>query len=211
MNRVWYVAYGSNLERGRFRCYLEGGVPPGGRREYAGCSDPTDPADDIAVELPGRLVFAGSSTVWGGGMAFYDPAGDGRVAGRAYLLTGSQLADVVAQEMRRDPDGPFARRLLAALSEVERVHVLGPGRYETLVRLADLAGRPAFTVTSDDVGNLVARPPTAPYLRTIASGLRSAHAWRPSEIADYLWDAVGVRDAWSREDLETLARPVAAK
>ena len=103
MSLVWYVAYGSNLERGRFRCYLEGGVPPGGRREYVGCVDPSEPVDDVAVELPGVLVFAESSTVWGGGMAFYDADGRGRVAGRAYLLTRHQLADVVEQEMRRTP------------------------------------------------------------------------------------------------------------
>ena len=206
MSLVWYVAYGSNLEQGRFRCYLEGGVPTGGRREYVGCSDPTEPRDDAAVELPGRLVFAGSSTVWGGGMAFYDPTGSGRVAGRAYLLTRHQLADVVAQEMRRAPDGAFARRLVAALSEVETVRVLGPGRYETLVRLRDVRGLPAFTVTCEDVDGLEPRPPTAPYVRVIAAGLRSAHRWSSRQVVDYLVSAVGVDGAWARADLERVVR-----
>jgi hypothetical protein len=211
MSLVWYVAYGSNLERGRFRCYLEGGVPDGGRREYAGCSDPRDPADDVAVEVPGRLVFAGTSTVWGGGMAFYDPAGPGRVAGRAYLLRQEQLADVVAQEMRREPAGEFARRLVAVLPEVEEVRVLGPGRYETLVPLGDLQGRPGYTVTCDDVDELEPRAPTAPYLKMIAAGLRSAHRWDAWQVADYLVDAAGVEGAWSWEELEVLARPVGSR
>jgi len=206
MSLVWYVAYGSNLERGRFRCYLEGGSPVGGRREYAGCSDQTEPVDDAAVELPGRLVFAGASTVWGGGMAFYDPSGPGRVAGRAYLLTRDQLADVVAQEMRREPAGAFARRLAAVLTEVDTVRVLGPGRYETVVRLRDLHGRPAFTVTCRDVEGLEPRAPTASYVRTIAAGLRSAHRWSSTQVADYLVSAVGVAGAWTRDDLETVVR-----
>lgn len=206
MSLVWYVAYGSNLERGRFRCYLEGGVPPGGRREYVGCVDPSEPLDDLSVEIPGVLVFAGTSTVWGGGMAFYDPAGLGRVAGRAYLLTRPQLADVVAQEMRRPPGGAFARRLTATLPEIESRRVLGPGRYETVVRLRDLCGRPAFTFTCQDVDGLEPRAPTAAYVRIIAAGLSSAHRWSSRQIIEYLASALGVDGAWTRPELEEVVR-----
>lgn len=205
MSLVWYVAYGSNLERERFGCYLEGGVPAGGAREYAGCDDPTGPRDDVAVELPGRLVFGAVSTVWGGGMAFYDPEGRRHVAGRGYLLTRGQLADVVAQEMRREPAGPFADRLASVLDEVDGVLALGPGRYETVVRLGDLHGHPAFTATCVDVDVLEPRAPSPPYLRTIAAGLRSAHGWDAQQVADYLVDAPGVAGAYDREDLEALA------
>ncbi len=100
MDRVWYVAYGSNLGTDRFRCYLAGGRPDGGTRTYAGCRDPSDPAGTFSLELPGALLFAGESGVWGGGMAFFDPEGESSVACRAYLLTAEQFADVAAQEMR---------------------------------------------------------------------------------------------------------------
>ncbi len=43
MQRIWYVAYGSNLAMGRFRCYLSGGRPDGASREYPGCGDTTSP------------------------------------------------------------------------------------------------------------------------------------------------------------------------
>jgi hypothetical protein len=211
MSLVWYVAYGSNLERSRFDCYLEGGVPEGGSRDYAGCVDPSAPVDDVAVELPGRLVFAGTSTVWGGGMAVYDPEGSGRVAGRAYLLTCDQVGDVVAQEMRREPAGAFARRLAGALVDADSLQVLGPGRYETVVRLEDVDERPAFTVTCDDVDQLEPQAPTAPYLRTIAAGLRDAHGWAAPQVADYLAAAEGVDGVWSRDDLEAVARPVGSR
>lgn len=211
MSLVWYVAYGSNLERSRFDCYLEGGVPEGGARDYAGCSDPSAPADDVAVEVPGRLVFAGTSSVWGGGMAVYDPSGSGQVAGRAYLVTRDQLGDVVAQEMRREPAGAFARRLVAALADVDSLQVLGPGRYETVVRLEDVDDRPAFTVTCDDVDGLEPQAPTAPYLRTIAAGLRDRHGWAAPQVVDYLAAAEGVEGVWSRDDLEAVARPVGSR
>ncbi|MFG1911224.1 hypothetical protein [Kribbella sp. NPDC048928] len=111
MERVWYVAYGSNLALGRFRCYLAGGRPAGGARVYPGCRDRSDAARMEGVELAGGLVFAGASRVWGGGSAFFDRAALSRVAGRAYLLTPDQLGDVAAQEMRRDPGGSYAREV----------------------------------------------------------------------------------------------------
>ena len=70
-------------------------------RTYLGCRDQSPPRRDVGIHLAGGLTFAGSSTVWGGGIAFYDPHADGQVAARAYLLTFGQLSDVVAQEARR--------------------------------------------------------------------------------------------------------------
>src|SRR6266516_3153562 len=95
---IWYVAYGSNLASERFRCYLAGGRPAGARRRYDGCRDTRPPRAGRAVELPGGIFFALRSRVWGGGMAFYDPALPGRAAAHAYLLTRGQFADVLAQE-----------------------------------------------------------------------------------------------------------------
>ena len=98
---LWYVAYGSNLFRAMFACYLSGGRPAGGARHYTGCRDPRPARTELPVTLPGGVYFALTSRVWGGGMAFYDPALPGRAAARAYLLTRSQFCDVVSQEMRR--------------------------------------------------------------------------------------------------------------
>src|SRR5215210_6185847 len=79
---VWYVAYGSNLSRERFRAYLEGGRPAGSQRHYSGGRDTTPPHQSRVLRLGGRLVFAGISTVWGGGLAFLDPDGEGEVVAR---------------------------------------------------------------------------------------------------------------------------------
>lgn len=100
---LWYVAYGSNLHRDRFLCYLAGGRPAGAARTYTGCRDPRPPAADRPVLLPGGIYFAQTSPVWGGGVAFYDPSLPGLAPARAYLLTTGQFSDVLAQEMRRAP------------------------------------------------------------------------------------------------------------
>ncbi|MEU4291400.1 histone deacetylase [Kribbella sp. NPDC026596] len=197
MQRVWYVAYGSNLALDRFRCYLAGGRPAGAAREYPGCRDHSDPEQIAGVMVPGGLVFAGASRVWGGGSAFYDSTATGQVAGRAYLLTPDQLGDVAAQEMRREPGCDFARDLAGLLPDVDSIHTMGPGRYETVARLGELDGVPMFTVTHGTVSDLDLAAPTAPYLRWIATGLAEAHGWDLPQVVEYLMAAPGVRSGWT--------------
>jgi hypothetical protein len=149
---VWYVAYGSNMHAARFACYISGGRPRGARRTYLGCRDQSAPQRDIGIHLPGGLTFAGESTVWGGGIAFYNPAADGDLAARAYLLTFGQLSDVVAQEAKSSVGcdlvlGNGIARRWATLSRV----------YETVLHVDDLDGLPMFTITS-----LQSLEPTAP-------------------------------------------------
>ena len=206
MQRVWYVAYGSNLGMARFLCYLSGGLPAGGARSYPGCRDPRPPGRAVGLEVDGGLVFAGRSGVWGGGMAFYDGGAAGRVACRAYLVTADQFADVTAQEMRRPPGGEFARDLAGLLTDVESFHVMGPGRYETITRLGEREGVPLFTVTHGDVAELDPAAPSAPYLRWIAAGLGESHGWDDRRIASYLAAAPGAKGAWTEEEIVGLAR-----
>ena len=197
MERVWYVAYGSNLALERFSCYLYGGRPRGGTRVYPGCRDVTPPAQTAAVTVSGGLVFAGASKVWGGGSAFYNAAAPTQLAARAYLLTLDQLADVAAQEMWREPGGAYALELAALLPEVAEIHSLGPGRYETVVRLGELEGVPMFTVTHGTVADLEPVAPTASYLRWIVTGLIEAHGWELARVVEYLHAAPGVQLGWT--------------
>ena len=205
---VWYVAYGSNLARDRFRCYLRGGRPSGGLREYAGCRDGRDPASVISLHVSGRLVFAGASSVWGGGMAFLDRSAPGRVACRAYLISTEQFADVTAQEMRRPPGGEFARQLEGRLIDVQSWQTLGPGHYETIVRLGVCAGAPLLTVTHGDVADLVPAAPSETYMAQICAGLHEAHFWGAEHIGTYLAPLPGVSCAWREDQIVEVARTV---
>jgi hypothetical protein len=134
-------------------------------------------------------------------MAFYDVRGPGSVACRAYLVTASQFADVAAQEMRRPPGGEFAREFAAALPAVEELHTMGPGRYETVLRLGEIDGVPLLTVTHKEVGDLELAAPSGGYLWSVATGLREAHAWSDDRIAAYLAAMPGATGIWTRDDV----------
>jgi len=208
MQRVWYVAYGSNLAMARFRCYVSGGRPAGGAHTYVGCRDHSEPTRTSGVEVPGGLAFAEESRVWGGGMAFYDLAAPSVVACRAYLITAEQFGDVAAQELRRPPGGEFALDLARLLPDVDSMVAHGLGRYETVVRLGELDNAPMFTITHHDVSSLSLAAPSAAYLRWLAIGLREAHGYEDRRIASYLAAAPGVRGAWTESELLELVGPM---
>ncbi|MFC5181366.1 histone deacetylase [Actinomadura harenae] len=185
---LWYVAYGSNLHRDRFLCYLEGGRPAGGARTYTGCRDPRPPMADRPVLLPGGVYFARRSQVWGGGMAFYDPALDGEAPARAYLLTSGQFCDVLAQEMRRDIGVDIDLTPALATGRL----TLGPGHYDTILNTGDLGGQPMLTFTSPlGAAEADLNPPSAAYLAVLSSGLRESHGWTPERISTYLMSRPG--------------------
>ncbi|MEO5853450.1 MAG: histone deacetylase [Nocardioides sp.] len=194
---VWYVAYGSNLSAERLRCYLAGGRPPGARRSYQGCRDPAPPTADVLLRLPGRIVFAGESRVWGGAMAFYDPTADQEVVARGYRITFGQLSDVVSQEARH----PVGNDLTPAQVDGEPwetpSHV-----YESLIRLGDRDGTPMVSLTS--LQELRPAPPSADYLRTILRGLAEIWPSTPWMRSCYLAEALGVAPTWSAATLYDL-------
>lgn len=171
----WYVSYGSNMCLERFRCYLEGGCPPGGRRTYAGARDPAPPRASSPYWLDGGAYFAMRSRTWGGGMAFLDPASPGRTPARAYLVTRAQLDDVIAQEA---------------------------GHYESMVECSTVDGLPAFTFTAARTApDHRLAPPSAAYLRVLARGLAETHGWDLHRSAGYLASLPGARDAWTADDV----------
>ena len=65
-------------------------------------------------------------------------------------------------------------------------------------------GLPMFTVTHDTVADLEPAPPTAPYLRWIATGLTEAHGWNTQQVVEYLQAAPGVQKAWTPAALTDL-------
>jgi hypothetical protein len=147
--------------------------------------------------MAGRLAFAWESPTWGGGIAFHEPDAEGTVLAHAYLVTAGQLADVLEQEMWREPGADLD------LTEVVSTgrHVLGPGRYETLHLAGELDGRPVVTFSATDVDALGLRAPAPPYVATIARGLRAAHGLTDDQIVGYLLGCRGVEPTWDRRSL----------
>ncbi|WP_374209260.1 histone deacetylase [Kitasatospora sp. A2-31] len=193
---VWYAAYGSNMHAERLNVYLRGGRPAGGARSCPGARDRRPPRRSLPVLLPGVLYFASLSLMWTGGSGFYDPAADGEVPARAYLLTAEQFGDIAQQEMRRAPLEDLDLSPVLATGREQ----LGTGRYETLVHPGDLDGRPVLTFTASwSLAEAVLNAPSAAYLRNLASGLAEAHGWGPGRAADYLSSRPGAAGHWSAD------------
>lgn len=189
---VWYVSYGSNMCLDRLMCYLAGGRPAGGTRSYPGARDRRAPRESRGVCLPGGIYFAMESTVWGGGMAFYDERLPGRVAARAHLVTAGQFSDIAAQEMHRAPGVDLDMAAVVADGRAS----LGPGRYETLVCAGHLDGYPLLTFTRPgplDAASL--RPPSRAYLAMLVAGLREGHGWDDAAARSYLSGLPGLAPA----------------
>ncbi len=130
-------------------------------------------------------------------MAFYDPDLPGRAA-RAYLLTRRQFCDVLSQEMRRDAGADHD--LSEALARGRQR--LGPGRYETVLKVGERAYHPMLTFTSPHPASPNA--PTAPYLTMLGNGLREAHSWPVARAASYLAARPGARGAWTPQSITAL-------
>ncbi|MEV5437315.1 histone deacetylase [Streptomyces sp. NPDC052682] len=191
---VWYTSYGSNTHLDRLACYITGGRPPGAARYYPGCRDPRMPSRSLAVELTGAMYFATESPVWGGGRAFYDPYADGRVLARAHLISAEQFSDIAAQEMYREPGGTLD---LTGVIRDGRC-VLGDGRYETLVCAGQVEGLPVLTFTAPwTMKDVPWTPPSAAYVRYLASGLLSARVWDVPAVASYLAACPGADGHWT--------------
>jgi hypothetical protein len=197
---VWYAAYGSNLARDRFLCYLQGGRPPGASRTYVGARDGTAPLRDVPMTLPGEVFFGWRSPTWGGGIAFYHADVEGGALARAYLVTDQQFSDVVAQEMHRPPGTDLD---LTTVLDARR-HDTGPGRYESMRLVGQLDGDPVLTFTTPDPAALQRNPPSDAYLSTIARGLRESHELHDEAICDYLLGCPGVQPAWGGRRLASV-------
>ena len=191
---VWYASYGSNMHLDRLAHYIEGGRPPGAARTYLGCRDRRPPAESVPVELRGALYFATRSPVWRGGRAFYDPGADSRVFARAHLVSAEQFADIVAQEMYREPGADLDLREVLSTGR----SVLGDGRYETLLCTGRLDGRPVLTFTAPwRMAEVTWTAPSADYLRHLAMGLLETGAWDEGMVTAYLADCPGTAGLWT--------------
>lgn len=202
--RIWYAAYGSNIERERFQLYIDGGTHPVTGRVTPGCREQAPPEADRAIELDHPILFARRSKGWEGAIAFLDDRSPGRTLGRAWLVTASQLLDVVAQECGREP-GTVPAGPLGSLSQDRRSTSAVPdGWYGRLVWCGAIDGIPVVTCTA--AWDLRTEEPTAPsasYLATIVRGLCEI-GHDPEDVVHYLQEVPGVAPHWTAARIHAL-------
>lgn len=184
MNYVWYVAYGSNLSRQCFLCYIKGGRPKYANHPNKGCDDTNEPVESKSCQIPYRLYFAlpeGSTGTecWGeGGIAFIGSekeTDDGNWSyGRMWKITRHQFEEIKDQEGREWYD-------------------------EELFLGKDGDGVPVYTVTSKN--HLQSCPPSEEYLKTVVAGVRETFPISNPEVTNYFADKEGIKDEFKREDL----------
>nr|WP_296775417.1 hypothetical protein [Rhodococcus sp. (in: high G+C Gram-positive bacteria)] len=188
---VWYVAYGSNLLAERFHSYLTGSDASSPFGAHPAAPSTALPVDEHWLWIDHALYFAGVSKRWTGSAAFVSPeAGSGESIAHAYLIEDRQFAHLVAVENAVDAIGPPSPSSVDigryAILDIDHRGENFRGKYDALLRLPDIDGTPAVTVTSSTMrerGNPVDR-----YLNTIRRGVESS----PFEVDvdTYLADAI---------------------
>lgn len=175
-DRVWYVAYGSNVNRARFMRYLEGD------ETHPGARDASPPARSEWAEAPLRLCFAGESTRWGGGVCFVEPDANASTHVRLWDITSEQFEDVFAQENRSAVPISLDWQAVAAGPVT-----VGSGWYGLVLPVdvdAATEEQPALTFTWNEA--MPHNPPGDAYRSTISDGLAEHPGLSPAAIASYL-------------------------
>lgn len=174
---VWYAGYGSNLDKQRFMCYIEGGMPDFCNKvtPNVGCSDKTKPLGYKKIEIPYELYFAKRAPRWfDEGVAFLDLSKEGNTLAGMWLITRQQFEDVRRQE------GSW---------------------YDKEVTLGE-EGIPIVTITHSTRFPTI--KPSQGYLKTIIRGLKKTYPEMSDEqIVEYLASKEGMKD-WKKEDILVL-------
>ena len=204
---VWYVSYGSNLNRARFITYIEGGRIPGNNVVHEGCTDPTPPIDDVSLELPQSLYFAGWSRAWGGTAAGFITldAQKAPALARAYLITPLQLQEVVRQENGNVVRVDDVHLDIDGARKHGHVRMLPQGYYSELVYCGRRDGYAMLSFTASE-NRTDFRPPSPPYLRMIHRGLQESHGLNTDDAVEYLKDRPGVAGHWTVSQLVEMLR-----
>jgi hypothetical protein len=199
--KIWYASYGSNLSFQRFRCYIEGGTPPGSDKANPGCRDKTLPPESQPVSMNFELYFAGYSERWKGAPAFLRKGGpSARALGRMYLVSDDQFNDVVMQENGQKVDGTRFIPSFEELTRNDESDLPGNRLYGHLVRVGEHGGWPVITFTTSRVQSINA--PSKPYIKVIAAGIKETYPEMTSaQICEYLLRAEGVHGRLSPEEL----------
>ncbi|MCZ4520901.1 hypothetical protein O4220_20515 [Rhodococcus ruber] len=191
-DRLWYVSYGSNLLRERFHTYLTGSDESSEFGAHPPAPTASLPAEQRWLWIDHALYFAGISRRWTGASAFVSTAVDGpnRSVAHGYLIERAQFAHLAAVEnvVASIDVGQTETLAIGQWSQlaVDRKGESFRGKYDALLRLPDIDGIPAFTLTS----SIVREPgePSSRYLSTIRRGLLSATI--DLDVDAYLGEAV---------------------
>ncbi|WP_078546503.1 hypothetical protein [Litchfieldia alkalitelluris] len=202
-NLVWYACYGSNLDRNRFLCYIEGGNPKGSAKKEVGCKDKTHPLVEKEMIIPHPLYFAKNAGRWNnGGVAFIGHKESEKefTLGRMYLITAEQFKDVVRQE---NDDFSLSVNLTDVIKK--KSMTFRKSWYGHIISLGEVENYPIFTFTAYwDKADVQYQVPSNEYLATILRGLLNTHKLTNQELIDYIIDKPGIKDNYTSDQILSL-------
>ena len=185
-NYVWYFAYGSNIMKERFLCYITGDPfkwRSGDRRVR--CTNQNPPQDSREHKIKYKLYFANIAKSWeGGGVAFISPkeTSEHEILGRIWKITKEQFKEIWKQEGQ------------------------GEEWYPNQIELGHIEEIPIWTITSFKEKDITT--PSKKYMKTIMCGLEETYKGKnegtESEICNYLSKKEGIKNEYSLEDLKKL-------
>uniref|UniRef100_A0A7N0TC05 histone deacetylase n=1 Tax=Kalanchoe fedtschenkoi TaxID=63787 RepID=A0A7N0TC05_KALFE len=203
---VWYAAFGSNMYKPRFLCYIKGGQVEGMKRACYGSVDCSSPKEVLWKAVPHRLFFGRESTItWGpGGVAFLNPQSSSEDSTHVclYRITLEQFNDVLFQENCLKP--ATVESPLVSLDDFDYiiknksifVERLQGGWYHTVLHLGQESGIPILTMTcsTSDVESFKAgrhpvRPPPKEYTNVLVRGLVEGKQLSEEEAVAIIQDA----------------------
>ncbi|WP_285185402.1 hypothetical protein [Rhodococcus sp. MEB041] len=175
---VWYVGYGSNTLPARLDAYLGGSAADSRFGAHAAPRTLSLPREHRWITVPHAVYFAGVSARWTGASAFLSltPSPDSDSIARAYLLDWAALDHIATVENAQTEQTLDVRASLPtrpgawALLPVEVSPEPHRGKYDAALRLDDIDGVPAMTLTSSHVRERGV--PADRYRDVIAEGLR---------------------------------------
>ncbi|MFT4414705.1 hypothetical protein ACLM5H_12670 [Fredinandcohnia humi] len=199
---VWYASYGSNLNRDRFLCYIQGGTPQGSSFAEVGCKDPSLPLEEGVFHIPYSLYFAKNASRWGmKGVAFIGHKSDNETLtySKRYLITADQFLDVLKQEN----NGLEINLDLQQVKEYGSYIFRQNAWYGNILYLGDDKGYPIFTFTAPwDQKEVSLTKPSHEYLQTIITGLKEDYS--NDTIYQYLDNKPGIKGKYTPEELASL-------
>jgi hypothetical protein len=181
--KIVYVSYGSNLASRRFNAYIAGGTVEGNTRVYKGCRDKTLPEFKKPYILQGNVIMGWESKNWGGGIAFYNPSGEGHTLASGYLITVEQFNDVVSQENEKEAgDITIDFETLLKTGELTL-----PGLYGKVLYIGYDNGVPMVTFTySGKIKELEFNAAGTAYLNIIREGVKETFDLDDKQVENYL-------------------------
>ncbi|MGB6180555.1 MAG: hypothetical protein WBF79_04865 [Rhodococcus sp. (in: high G+C Gram-positive bacteria)] len=175
---LWYVGYGSNTLPARLDAYLGGAAPDSRFGAHTAGVDIAAPTRRRWLIIPHALYFAGVSARWTGSSAFVslDAEPGSTTIARAYLMTQAALDHVATAENAQSTSTLSVGEAVPAVAGSWSTLPVEPstephrGKYDALLRLDDIEGLPAMTLTSSRVRER--GEPSQRYLDVIREGLR---------------------------------------